>query len=407
VTRAGVAVVQGADRWWAWAASHVAPTGTSPAGTTDGPRRNRDSSLEPATTHNEHFGQATVVVQAGDLRGGVHLHGDTQPAPAPDDTAWLRSCWEAAAATGATIEMRYLTRPSDTSLDGFLVVRAEGADRDDATSRVASLRQQVCVLPGHVAATPVTDEDETHRVLEPFRAHGEGIVEVRKRLTVHRTTRDDARTPWLAAVTPLFYQRQSWDPLWSAMAALPFHAMLSVGLVAYPVGAGLRAHLAARTAELARLARHGPPLTAGWSVPRHPDEFAVAAHALMSEAVRRYTDKAFLVRVSVAADRPVPGFLAELVTNTISAPSPNHGFAGAPPVVIRPEPADQPVAWDNITALNFAPLSAYSQGHPAEAVGDLEQVLSAIVDLDEASSAFRLPYRGLGQRSPFTVREDQ
>ena len=104
--------------------------------------------------------------------------------------------------------------------------------------------------------------------------------------------------------------------------------------------------------------------------------------------------------MSVAAQRPVPGVLAELVADTISARTAN-GFAGAAPVVVRPAPADLGTAWHNVTALNFAPLSAYDQGNPAGAVDELARVLSAIVDVDEAAAAFRLPYRSPGQPSPF------
>jgi hypothetical protein len=393
MTRAGVVVAGDADGSWAWAASHVAPAGHA------APEPPAAATAEPATVHNEHSGQAQIVVQAGQVLGGVHVHGDRQPAP--DDSAWLRSCWEAAAEAGAVIEMRYLTRPGAARLDGYLVMRADGADQDEAAQRVAALRDRG--LPSRLVASPVTDEAETRRILEPFRVHGDGIAEVCKRLTVQRTTRDDARRRWLTAVTPLYYRRQSWDDLWSELAALPFRAMVSVGLVPFPVGSGLRAHLAAQAAELARLATQGPSPTAGWRVPRPPDEFAAAAVELMSDAVRRYTREAFHLRVSIAAERPVPAVLAELVAGTISARHGHHGFAGAPPVVVRPGPADLRAAWDDITALNVAPSSPHTQGHPAEAIGDLERTLSALVDLDEAAAAFRLPYRGSAPKSPFAA----
>jgi hypothetical protein len=292
------------------------------------------------------------------------------------------------------VELRYLTRPGDAHLDGYLVVRAAAEDEDEAARRAATLRDRVVVLPGHAAASPVTDEAEVIRVLDPFPVHHNGIAEVCKRVTVQRTTRDDALRPWLTAVTPLYNQRRPWDDLWSELAALPYHAMLSVGLAPVEVGRGLRTHLAARTAELARLATHGPSPTAGWRVPRPPDEFAAAAADLMSDAVRRYTDRAFRLRVTIAAERPVPGVLGELVADTISARTTHHGFAGAPPVVVRPDPADVPTAWHDITALDVAPSSRHLQSHPPEAIGDLERALSALVDLDEAAAAFRLPYRG-------------
>ncbi len=386
VTRAGVVVAGDADGCWAWAASQVASSGHAAVPAQPG------ATAEPATVHNDHSGHAEVVVQAGHVLGGVHVHADRRAVP--DDSAWLRSCWAAAAEAGteATMEMRYLTRPGDACLDGYLVVRAAAEDEDEAARRAATLRDRLCVLPGHAAAFPVTDEAEIIRILEPFPVHHNGIAEVCKRVTVQRTARDDALRPWLTAVTPLYNQRQPWDDLWSELVALPYHAMLSVGLAPLEVGRGLRMHLAAQTAELARLATHGPSPTAGWRAPRPPDEFAAAAADLMSDAVRRYTDRAFRLRVTIAAERPVLGVLGELVADTISARTTHHGFVGAPPVVVRPDPADVPAAWHDITALNVAPFSPHVQSHPAEAIGDLERALSALVDLDEAAAAFRLPW---------------
>lgn len=400
MTRAGVVAVQRAGHSWAWAAVQVEPvvsgdnTAVAPARVPPG---------RPATVHNEHSGQARNLVQAGQLYGDVHLHHEPAPEPVPDDSAWLRSCGAIVARFGATVEIRYLTRSGRPGIDGFLLMRAEGSNQDEAEHRVAALREQLTMLPRHVTGTAVTDKDRTRWILDPFPPCADGIVEIRKRLTVQRTSRGDARRPWLTAVTPLTHRPRSWKSVWSEMARLPFRALLSVGLVPYPVGPGLRAHLTARAAELARLARQGPYPTAVWSVPRPPDEFAAAAHELMSDAVRRYTGHAFLIRISLASERPLPGALAESVAGTISARTAGSGFAGAPPVVVRPTAAEMATAWNNITALNFAPLPAYDQGHPAQALGDLERTLASIVDLDEAGAAFRLPQHHTGSFSPITA----
>ncbi|ALG08381.1 hypothetical protein AOZ06_17010 [Kibdelosporangium phytohabitans] len=392
--------VRGTGQWWAWAASRVMPVGTRPGGGTGAPE---PRSPGPTTVHIEHSGTARNIAQAGQIHGGVHFHDGDRPAPPPDDSAWLRSCWEIVARAGANAEMRYLSRPGESRLDGFLIVRAGGVDRDTAERQALAVRAGLGVLPSRLAAAPVTETALTHRVLEPFQPHSDGIVEVRKRLTAQRTSRDDARHPWLTAITPLTYQRQHWDSLWSELAGLPFPAMLSVGVAPYRIGPGLRSHLATRAADLARLARQGPPPTGVWSVPRPADEFAVTAHALVSDAARRYTDRAFLLRVSVAAEQPLAGLLGELVADTISARGDSHGFAAATPAVVRPEPMDVPTAWNNVTALNFAPLAAYDQGNAPEAIGDLERVLGSIVDLGEAAAAFRLPYRSAGKPSLFAV----
>jgi hypothetical protein len=385
----GVVVAGGGDRWWAWAASRLTPVGPPE----DEPTGDKaDAPVVPATIHIESSGPANTLVQAGQVFGGVHVHQSRRPPP--EDSVWLRSCWEPVSTAGAAIDLRYLA--DNGGLEAFLVMRAEAPDRAEAHRRVTTLRDELGALPSHVAATPVIDEALTRRVLEPFRPADDGIVEIGKRLTVQRANRSDAHRPWLTAVTPLTYARTPWDSVWTALRRLGCQAVLSVGLAPYRVGPGLRAHLNARAADLERLARPGPPPTAVWRVPRPPDEFAAAAHPLSRDAVRRYTDRTFLARVTIAAQRPIPGVLAELVADTISAPSGNGGFAGAAPAVMRPSLSEAPVAWANVTTLNFAPLSAHYQGHPAEAVGELERVLTAIVDLEEAAALFRLPYRAEG-----------
>ncbi|WP_104481094.1 hypothetical protein V5P93_005148 [Actinokineospora auranticolor] len=397
----------GGGRWWAWAASRIAPAAGNrgsgapvAADRVSGAPETRQGGVgaaaPPVTVHNQQSGPANHVVQVGQLFGGVHIHEGA--APVPDDSAWLRSCWEVAG--DAPFEVRYVNRPERPGLDCFLITRADSVDQDDARRRVADSRARLGRVPGHVGAEPVVDEAHARWVLEPFRPHGAGLVEVRKRLTARRSSRDDARDPWLTAVTPLARSPRSWEPLWAELARLPFEAVLSVGLLGYRVGPGLRSHLAARAAEFGRLAREGPSRTGVWHAPRPPDEFAVAALPLVSEAVRRYTDRAYLARVTLAATRPIPPLLAELVADTLSSRDPGVGFAG--PAVLRPGAADAAIAWHNATSLGFAPLSAYDQGNPPEAIGAVERVLGGIVDLDEAAAVCRLPYR-VSSGSPLFV----
>ncbi|WP_157440238.1 hypothetical protein [Actinokineospora inagensis] len=380
----GVVFAGGGDEWWAWSVAKVVPSALSGSSTP----------VDAPAVHNEHSGSAATVMQVGQLHGGIHFHEGE--ALAPDDSVWLRSAWETLG--DSAMEIRYLTTGSST-LDAYLVVRTQASSRDAAEARVTSLRSRLAVPPHCGAAVPVADKTETHAVLDPFPAAS--IVEIRKRITVQRATRHDAVSPWLSAVIPFAYRRQPWDALWSALAAVPFRAMLSIGLAPYRIGPGLRSHLAARAAEFTRLAQRGPSPTGVWSNPRPPDEFAVAAAPLVADAVRRYVDRAFLTRVTLAADHPVPALLAELAAVTISPPTPNSGFVGAGPVVTPLSPPEHPTAWNNVTALNFTPLPAHLQGHPPETIGDLERTLSTITDLDESAAAFRLPYRTPGTPSPF------
>ncbi|HWC83768.1 MAG TPA: hypothetical protein VG756_27735 [Pseudonocardiaceae bacterium] len=342
-----------------------------------------------ATVRNLITGDATTVVQAGTVAGNVYLGESTTP-PMRDDRTWLRALWTVAVAVGARLELRYLTAPG--GLQAFLLVRLPGAEPAQAINLVARLAAE---LPGHLRAQPVASGEQLRKVLDPFVPHATGVVEIRKRLTGQRTSRGDTDAPWLTAVTPWRAgQPRSWSPLFTELAGVSGRAVLSIGLVPFRIGPGLREHLKLRANEFTRLARPGPPPVYGlYEQPRPPDRFAAAAVPLLAEAVGRYTDHAFQIRVSLAADRALPDLLAARAAETISAGESGGGFLEAPAVAVRPLPGELATAWRNIAELNFDPLpGAHLQGLPDEAVGEVERVLGAIVDLDEAAAAARLPH---------------
>jgi hypothetical protein len=366
---AGIITAGAAGNWWAWAALRLVadPAAVSAQPTPEG------------LAHNEFSGTAGTVVQARDVHGGVHLYPAAEPAP--DITPSVRALWQLGVTSGATIELRRLTEPAGR----FLVVRVSAPEQLAAVDLAADLRARLSGAARPMRTEPVESADELRRALEPFTPDPRGLVEIHKRLTVARSTRGDAREPWLAAVTPLRPNPRSWSPLWTELARFP--AVLSVGLLPVRVGPGFRAHLAAQATEMARLARPGQPATGNWSVPRPPDPFAVAADPLYAEAVRRYTDQAFTVRVSLAAPLPVSDALAELAAGTISPVAPDAGFAGAPPVIVRPLSDETAIAWRNIAACNADPLRA---AEPAQPVGQLPRLLTTMADIEEAAAVFRV-----------------
>lgn len=380
MTPAGIIAAGGPGRWWAWAASRM--TGATAAG--EHPQApDLPVPVGGSSTHNTFDGTARTVIQAGSVgQLHVHQHGD-----APDDRPWLRALWTRAEPDRAVVELRYLHDPGSSRLDAFLIVRCERPDRNAAADAADRLRSDLSTT----RAEPVTSDRTLSGILSPFQPHSDGLVEIRKPLRAARTTRGDSGNPWLAAVIPWRRGNGERDPLWRDLAALPFRSMLSVGLTPYRIGPGIRKLLADRAAMLARLASPGPSLTYsvyGGSQPA--DQFAVHAHPLLMDAVGRYADIAFQIRVSVAAAGPLPEQFAELVAAAISPPG--TGFAGAPAAVVRPGPQERDTAWRNVTALNFDPLpAAHLQGHAPEAIGELERTLGALADIDEAAAAFRLP----------------
>jgi hypothetical protein len=344
------------------------------------------------STYNTFGGTATTAIQAGAI-GALHLHesGDRGERDL-DVRPWLRALWTRAEPVRAVVELRYLHDPGGRHLDAFLIVRGDHPDRSGAVEAAGRLRHDLQAgMPMGVVAEPVTSDSMLQAVLSPFPADPAGLVEIRKSLRAARTTRGDTGNPWLAAVVPWRRGDGAWDPLRRQLAALPFRAMLSVGLLPYRIQPGLRKQLADRAATLAKLASPGPSLTYSVYGGAQPaDPFAVHAHPLLVDAAGRYTDIAFQIRVSVAAAGPLPEQLAELVAYAISPPE--TGFAGAPAAVVRPGPHEWDTAWRNVTALNFDPLpAAHLQGHAPEAIGELERTLGALADIDEAAAAFRLP----------------
>jgi hypothetical protein len=389
VTSTGIIVAGGPQRWWAWTALRLEK------GEAAGEQPQPPDVPVPvagASAYNTFGGSATTAIQAGAI-GAVHLHeGGDRRERDPDVRPWLRALWTRAEPARAVVEVRYLHEPGSTRLDAFLVIRGDHPDRSGAVDSANQLRHGLLAgMPGGVVAEPVTSDSTVRAVLSPFPPDPAGLVEIRKSLRAARTTRGDSGNPWLAAVIPWRRDAGAWEPLRRELSALPFRAMLSVGLTPYRIQPGLRKLLADRAATLARLASTGPSLTYSvYGGPQSPDQFAVHAHPLLMDAAGRYTDIAFQIRVSHAAAGPLSEQLAQLVACAISPP--DNGFAGAPAAVVRPGPQERDTAWRNVTALNFDPLpAAHLQGHSPEAIGDLERTLGSLADIDEAAAAFRLP----------------
>ena len=233
--------------------------------------------------------------------------------------------------------------------------------------------------------------------------HQLGIVEIGTPVTVARSTRTDMPMPWLAAVTPLTGAAASWPVRWANLAAFPAPALLSVRLEPFRVGPGLRAHLAEWAGEFARLAVSGPPPNPAWPKPRPADPFAATARNLYSSAVDRYTERAFRIRVSLAASVAMTDDAAQLLASTISPPRPDAGFVGDAPVIVRPRSSEHAMtAWRNITALNADPIGPIApNGLPDDSVGDVARALVTIADIHEAASVFRPPYPIVGSPTVF------
>ena len=394
MTEDGILTAGSPGSWWAWAGAHLAPAQ---------PPRAPLPPPDPGPVAGQHFaGTAHTVLQSRDIHGNVVVNlGDRTGAP-PDLLPWLGAAWQTCVEVGATVELRLLNS-SERTLSAYLLCRVNAPEQSIAVGAAARLRATLPAGLPQLTAAPVLDASRLSGVLEPFVPHQHGIVEIRKRLTAARGTRRDTAMTVLAAVTPLTGGATSWQEMWATLAAFPAPALLSVRLEPFRIGPGLRAHLATWAGEFARLSVPGVPPNPTWPQRPPPDPFAVTTGHLFAAALDRYTDRAFQIRVSLAASVGMSNDAAQLLANTISPPRPGVGFVGDAPVIIRPRtPEHAMTAWRNITALSADPIGPIApEGFPDEAIGDVARALVSIADIHEASSVFRPPYPIEGSRTVF------
>lgn len=400
----GVLTAGGPHSWWAWAGAQLT-LARPPAGpAVPEPVRPAPAPAPAPALPSQHISGTITgpALQTRDIHGNVVINLGEQRAAGPDLLPWLGALWQACADTGAAVELRLLNN-ADHTLTAYLLWRAAAQEQSAALAAVTRLRDSLSAALPQVTATPVLATSRLGAVLEPFVPHQSGIVEIRKRVTVARSTRTDTPIPWLAAVTPLAGGGTSWQPVWAKLAAFAAPALLTVRLEPFRIGPGLRAHLAEWASEFARLAVPGPPPNPTWPKPRPADPFAATARAEFASAVDRYIERAFRIRISLAASVAMTDDLAQLLANTISPPRPDTGFLGDAPTIIWPgSPEHAMTAWRNITALNADPIGRVAPaGFPEDSVGDVARALTTIADIHEAASVFRPPYPVDGSATRF------
>lgn len=236
------------------------------------------------------------------------------------ETAWLAGQWETAYDT--RVELRYLVDPAARRLSCAMLGRVHGTDQRLVVPAALRLRERLAALPRHVHASEVTDTAEVGRWLAPFWPAPNGLAEIRKRIRFAVPNRPDAGVAYYLAVEPFTSAAPSWEPLWQALTAHPDPALLTVGVVPYPVSGSVATQLDMLATQYGRLAAPGKLPDGLWSsgVELTPDAFAVDAARLFADAARRYRSQAFRLRVTLASPEPLPGSLTELVAATISPP---------------------------------------------------------------------------------------
>ncbi|WP_030620318.1 ATP-binding protein [Streptomyces sclerotialus] len=288
------------------------------------------------------------------------------------------------------------------------------ATADAATAAALALRARLAALPRHVHGTPVEDTDEVARLLTPFSPDPHaGLAEIRKRYRTGVPNRPDAGVRYYLAPQPFTASAPPWDALWQALAEHPYPVLLSVGLEPYVIPEDLGPLLHRVATQYGRLGTPGQLPDGLWSPGGQlaPDAFAVDASRVYADAARRYTDRAFRLRIVLASPAPVPESLAELVGATVSPQERarengalTETFTGPAHSVARPAPGELPAAWHGVTTLEHSRWGGDHCWRLPEPLAPPLRLLADLTDAREAGAAFRLPLAVHGHMPGFPVR---
>ncbi|MFF3765609.1 hypothetical protein ACFYYR_16180 [Streptomyces sp. NPDC001922] len=387
MTDDGVLVSSGAQGSWAWVGAR----------------------LEPEAALSEHGGFAGLPEERRTAEAAVR------------ERTWLAERWVPDGRH--RFEIRYWNEPDTGRVSCALLGQVHDRDRQSAETAARALRPRLLSVPRHVRAVGL-DAAGVRHALAPFGAGGGtgigpgrgagagpgagaggdsgpgdgGLAEVRKRLAWAPSTRHDARFRVGVMVFPLAGQAVSWEPVWDELARQDRPCVIGVCLEPSAPGEGLPARLGYLAQEYGRLAVAGTPNPV-YQQPVPADPFAIRAAPLYQDAARRYGGRVFRMRIAVAAAGPVPLHLAETVAATVSTqPGAGAATAAEAAVVRVPPEGERRTAWHSVSTLGRAWLEeTYGQGAPPGRLGPVERVLSDLVDLPEAGTAFRFPYETPGR----------
>ncbi|MEV6838267.1 hypothetical protein AB0N17_27775 [Streptomyces sp. NPDC051133] len=311
------------------------------------------------------------------------------------EQVWLSQHWRP---DGRSFEIRYSNSPAD-GVSCTLLCRAYGADAAAAAAAVGALRATLAIAPRHVRAEPIEDTGELYAALVPFERAPLGLAEVRKLVTWAWLSRRDTDFPLGVAVAPLVGEAVSWEPVWDALARQETPTVIGVCVEPYAPPQDLVSYVRFLTREYGRLSQPGRPNPVFQQYVA-PDPFAPGATSLYQDALRTLSGRTYRMRISLAAAATVPLHLAELVAATVCPPAATAEGRAVARVVPAHETAQ---AWANVAGLHRTWLDATYRQEVPQPLGERERVLADLVDLPQASAAFRFPYEIPGRPALFAT----
>jgi len=324
-----------------------------------------------------------------------------------EQQAWLESLL---GQEGVILDARWLWRPNQSQLRLRLLARVQRHDVETARAAAIALLDRISAVPPQVGLGPLSDA-EIASSINPFVPHREGSAEIRKRTASAVPHRPDAGMDKYWAPHPFHVSGTDWSSLLHQISRLRQDVVLSIALEPATADPRALADLDRLGTVFSRLARDGEMHTTGlYSGPQKlaPDLFAVDAQRIYADLARRYRDRVFRFRIAVASPEPLDDGFLHLVGATISPPDISRDqtfltreLSGDAHLVVRPNSDEENAAF----ARNLVGLGVEAWGHDQapEPFGRVAS-LAGLVDVMEASAAFRLPVASNGVLPAFPVR---
>jgi hypothetical protein len=323
-------------------------------------------------------------------------------------------------ALNAALDLRVSVNPRDSvPVSVALLGRVWGPDPGEVTARAERLSTQVhAALPRHVTGTLVPDEAQIAALLRPFPADQpvDSAVITRHEL-VGLPSRPDAQVAYYFSAVPFNWSDNDWSGVYSALQSSSTPLVVSAAVLPIQLPASFGQRLLSLATFYGRLAREDQR-EGGLYFGRQkiaPDAFAVDAERTFRDFSRRLGQKAFALRIQVAAPGRLPPGIVETVASAISPADPGQGShlerertVSAYEVRRPANDRERGLADYNLAAIDFGLLPGRQDIWARPDPPDPQlQLLSVIGDARDASCAFRLPIAVDGTVPGFRVRRGQ
>jgi len=384
--------------------------------TTIAPPPGLQSGGERPGVHNAYF--AIAIDAAVDLLEAREYQGlpraDRMAKALSEQQGFLNGFFDPA--LRAALDLRIVVeQQAATPITVGLIGRVWGPDASEVVAKADRLCAQLhASLPRHVTGTPVPDEAAIRALLMPFPDGAAESAMITRHELIGKPSRPDAQVSYYFSAVPFNWADSDWSAVYAALAACSGPLVVSAAVLPMQIPASFGQKLLSLATFYGRLAREDEQ-ESGLYFGRQklaPDAFAVDAERAFRDFSRRLGQKAFALRIQVAAAGGLPPGIVEMIAAAISPPDPASGShlererSVSAYEVRKPANADQRrLAERNLATLDFALLPGRPEIWARPDPPDPQlRLLSVIGDARDASCAFRLPIAVDGIVPGFRVR---